>query len=418
MATYQIETEDGQVYEIEADEAAPQGVAGAAKDMLASASPNNLMAGLGNMVTEGFDKAGENVAQNLASGVSMQPTEMIPGVPASSMPSLQPTPGEGLRMDPTAAAAVGTGVQHIPDLITATEGGSAMGQGVNKLLAKIKAFHQRPSVEEAKVLLKEAEAALAAKPSAVEKATELADETAKPLKNTIENLRQKATEIPETFRNKAKTLLQAKRGAGKAMGEAEQAMGAQIKPDKRFEAVVRSPEKMAKVADRANRIAEKGADYVKENLKPQRIQLYRKLIQEGGDKLSTFGKANAEKSREVFASVLSDTSTMFKEARGNFQQITKAIEELPAAQKAAKEGVKRQLIKAQSELEALEKQSMRLKDQARKADRMELKQIRLEGLKLIRQAAEKEKLLKRLGYGIVGTTIVGGAGAAAKKLIQ
>ena len=50
------------------------------------------MAGLGDMVTEGFNKAGENVAENLASGVSMQPQELIPGMPASSMPSLQPTP--------------------------------------------------------------------------------------------------------------------------------------------------------------------------------------------------------------------------------------------------------------------------------------------------------------------------------------
>lgn len=119
MATYQVETEDGAVYEIETEDQKPgmmanlkQGLA-TAQGVVGQSLPALMQAG----VQKGADVAGETIATKLAS-------EGLNFNPANNRPNM--------KVDPRVAAGIGTAVQMAPDIAMAA---GMPGAGIDEAVA-------------------------------------------------------------------------------------------------------------------------------------------------------------------------------------------------------------------------------------------------------------------------------------------
>ena len=130
---------------------------------------------LGNATQQGFNQAGQNINENLASGVSIKPgimgnnapfpMNMVPGV---GLPSAQPTPGQGMRTLFEVVVGVGIMVQMIPDIAQAVlTGGLGSEAGAAGDLGKIGRIVSGPGRAEAGAAMGEAEAAAGVHPDII-----------------------------------------------------------------------------------------------------------------------------------------------------------------------------------------------------------------------------------------------------------
>lgn len=318
---------------------------------------------------------------------------------------------------PYAGAAVGTAIQMAPDMLIAkggakpateaAEGGASIGKS---LLEKIKSFMKTPSSAAARTAL-ESEMAAFESPT-VAKAAEYNARNMKEPVEAVKSVRERLQSIPEHFRQKAELAEGLRKQAGEGMGAAEEAMGVPFKETSpKFEKFVKSPDKMARLAQRTAKITEAGPEQVAQTLAPKRIQLYRKLLQEGKGTLSNIGESSTAKSREVFSEALTSISGDLAKQRKLYHEAIDVIDGLPAAEKLAKESARRQLVQAQAELKKASDEAAKLMKAARGADAKMKQELKNRGLALIRQAEAKERLLKRVSIG----TSIGGAVYVGKR---
>lgn len=179
----------------------------------------------------------------------------------------------------------------------------------------------------------------------VQKQLEEAKARLQPLQDEIDRLHGKLSQLPAEARAKIQQLKTLAKTAGDRMGEAERKAGISLQSNPKFEKFVRNPQKVAQLSKRVGRIAEKGADYIDQNLSPQRTQLYRKLAQESSGNISDLGNAQLQKGREAMAQSLERRIPGLKTERSAFQQAKEALEAVPSETKTAAASIKRQLSK-------------------------------------------------------------------------
>ncbi len=321
--------------------------------------------------------------------------------------------GEELGMSPGVAKGAGMAMKAAPYAAMAAKigpelvkGGISASKGIYGRLKGIAEKLNGPSVQEAKDELRALVSSFE-KPAQT-KATEVARRGGMEIEEKIGTLKERATEIPETFRQKRQMAMDLKQGTQKEMGKVEEEMGVGFKSSPEFEAFVSDKGKMGQFLGKAASLAKKGPERLAKEVPATTVQLYRKIAQEGKGKLSEMGGAQLEGYRETFAQSLEQVSGKFKDVRARLNDVRKTLDNLPKAERLAKEGARRQLLRAQDELKTHNREMQMLKDAAAKADGQELRDLKRKALVKVRQAAQKERIVKTLKYAILGATGLAG----------
>lgn len=410
MAKYQIETTNG-TFEIETDDGqtAPSSQNESFKDKAINrlkdefTNPINYVPGLRPAIEgqralgaimeksqEGYDLMGEKAAETIDQEGKHPFLSSAVGGTIQNIPN-----AVNAAMAIEAAPAMAKGIQAIPKLA------KTAGQGLKARLQSVSEMLSSGSVQEAKDELNTLVNQLNLEKPAQSKAAELAKRGALETEERLAGLKQGLQEIPENFRQKGMALQELKSATKKEFGQVEEEMGIGFKSTPEFESYVSSKDKMAKFLDKASKLAQKGPERIAKETDVSTIQLYRKIAQEGRKNLSSMGRAQLEGYRETFAKSLEQVSDKFKSVRSRLAEVNQAIDDLPRGEKAAKEAARRQIIRAQSDLKRHNKEMAELMAEAKKADKLQLNDIKRRALVKVRQAAQKERLIKVLKYSVL-----------------
>lgn len=197
-------------------------------DMVASAvkDASPTLQNLGEKGQQAFDKMGEAVAETFPQGVSLKNNPLLPA-PLNVTPAL--TPGQGFRMNPTAAAVAGTAIQMTPDILMSLDAipGSA------------------PLRSAAKAMMKESTLFGPGKEAAIE----ASKRAVAPLEERLLAQRGAIAELPKRLSETERGLVEAKSAYGKAIGQAEEVGGYAIKhTPESFKDVIKDPKALDEMA--------------------------------------------------------------------------------------------------------------------------------------------------------------------------
>ena len=173
-----------------------------------------------------------------------------------------------------------------------------------------------------------------------------------------EALAVKAAEMPiaQTAIREGKEVV--KSAAGKAIGKAEEALGIAQKDTSTAarRAAINTPEKITKFADRAEKLAQKGADKLAKMASPETLQFYRKTAEDAigraGKTISNEARNKLYKTKQVFADAIGKTEKGAKAGFGDAMQKYKdaevALKNLPKQFKAQADALKVEIVKAKN----------------------------------------------------------------------
>lgn len=220
---------------------------------------------------------------------------------------------------PNIAATAGTAFQMIPDLLMTLAGGKGAKAGATVVKEGAEALGETAIGQALKGTGQKAVSALS------EKAATL------PLKQTLKKTLAESTQ----------------KEAGAAIGKAEKLLNIAQKDTSTAarRVVIATPEKMARFADRASRLAEKGADKLAEMASPETLQFYRKTAEDAlsraGKTISKEAKNKLYQTKQVFTEAIGKTAegkaAKFNEAVSRYKEIGDVIKKLPAEAKREKQ---------------------------------------------------------------------------------
>lgn len=265
-----------------------------------------------------FDKGGEAVAESLA-GAGVKPTT-IPGVPV--LPAKQ---GEqSIKTSPEVAAAVGTGIAMVPDIAASIPTGTATAKGASSAVRSLR------------------------------------EGVGYSGEKTMERIGVRKAEEAIKFNTKKEQLEKMSEIAGKGIGEAEKAMGIQLKNTSSKQlATMTKPANLPKFADRAVRLSEKSAEELAKIASPEQLQFWRKATEKGakaaGSEKMFDVQTKLYQANNKFSEALAFKDKGFSTAMTKYKEIQKAIDSLPKE-------FKKQALSLEKQLKEAEKLA---KDQAR-----------------------------------------------------
>ncbi len=234
------------------------------------------------------------------------------------------------NIDPYLAATVGTTIAMIPHVMaamvgpkgakTASEGADAIGEAVAESPIT-KAVMGTGKKEVAALTVQAAEA---------------------PIKNAAKS-------------ELANTVL---KSAGNDIGKAEEAMHIDQSSTvtEAIRNVIKSPDNIAKFADKAGMLADKGADHLAQAASPETLQFYRKTAQaainNAGDSLPQLSKNKLYNINKVFGDAIAKTEEGKKAgydvAMSKYSDAMKVVNDLPKQYAAQKRALKLALVHAQN----------------------------------------------------------------------
>lgn len=228
--------------------------------------------------------------------------------------------------DPRLASAAGTAFKMIPEAIGLLTGGKA-----------------------AKGIAKGAEAAAKdAAETGVGRAVRYVGE------KEVRGLTEKQASLAIQQAEKRTLAQSMKSEAGKAIGEAEKAMdvGLNKTVSERIQRIVSNKKQLAKFADQASRLADKGADSLAATADKETLQFYRKTAQQGiksaGESLDQTAKAKLYQINKVFGEALGKDNKEFGNALSRFKEMDQFIKDLPEQFNLEKKQLKLALEKART----------------------------------------------------------------------
>ncbi len=146
--------------------------------------------------------------------------------------------------------------------------------------------------------------------------------------------------------------------AGTGIGEAEKAMGIDQSNTSTtaIRMITKSPDNIAKFADKASTLADKGAEALAKAASPETLQFYRKAAQASidtaGDSLPTLAKNKLYNISKVFGDAISKTEegaqAGYDTAMSKYSDAMKVVNELPKQFAAQKRALKLALVHAQN----------------------------------------------------------------------
>lgn len=295
-------------------------------------------------IVERFQQLPEEDKQTVMSKINtpMQVRDADPGLENVSLTPLQKTAMEeqgpediatGLAakgFDPKLAAAAGTAFRMIPDILMSLPAGKAA----------------KPVLEGTEM--------------AAKKGLEAGSSLVNAIKSTgskeVERLTVKAAELPIKQAAKRELAEETRKVAGKAIGEAEKALniGQANTSAAARRVAINTPEKIVKFADRADRLAQKGADKLAKMASPESLQFYRKTaedaLKKSGNTLAAESKNKLYAVKKVFTEAIAKTkegtAAGFDKAMQQYDDIQRVINELPKEAKREKQLLKVALEKA------------------------------------------------------------------------
>lgn len=277
------------------------------------------MVALGQATQMGFEKAGENIAQNLASGISYKPNPIMQAIggPAALMGSVQPTPGQGFKTNPEVAAAVGTGVQMIPDIATSL---IPMGPAAQGIKAGTKAVSKMVGTGERLAGLSDQ---LLAQQGAL-------------------------SEVGIKAGAREAALLAEKQAVGKAIGQAEELGGFAMKETpEHFTQIMKDPAALNDFSNFMRKVSEKPIDELVKTADKPALQTLRKFAQtfrEMGPQVSNTVKANIAQGGHAAKEALMKADETFGTVIKEWEKVSNKIDRIPTdikKQKAAIQGAMR-----------------------------------------------------------------------------
>lgn len=179
-------------------------------------------------------------------------------------------------------------------------------------------------------------------------------ETLAPAKKQVSKGTKKLKSLPEEQLAKKKKLEELEQQAKGGLEKAEIEGGFEFKSSPKFEAKATDAKFLSKVAERYKPILEQGPEVAAAKLSPKRLQLVRKLFQEGGKEnvLTDLGKAGTERLRETAAKALELKSPKFGEARSEFLNVKNAQRNLPEEFLKKRTAIQRSLQDAKDTLKS------------------------------------------------------------------
>lgn len=273
---------------------------GGGMDDLASFAPQMMASGEkaaqagklstpGGLADEGFNRGGEAIAEGLAPMVG-----------------------------PNLAALAGTTFAMIPDAVSAFGGGVKPGaKGLRKVGEVVK--------EETKPVRR------------------FVGDVVDAVKDTgakeVSKLNVKKAELPLEQLAKREAAELSLKASGKEIQKAEEALGIgqKTRDTQSIASIIKSPEKLSKFADRASKLADKGADWLAERSTPEALQFYRKAAQDGakaaGKTLPTEARNKLFQVNKVFTEAIGKTKegsgAGFDKAVNTYNEMDKLVRAMP-----------------------------------------------------------------------------------------
>jgi len=214
------------------------------------------------------------------------------------------------------------------------------------------------------------------------------------------------------FGEKQQQLIDMKKEAGQAIGMVEKSAGLEFKtlPDN-FQKMLRDKELLGSKANTMARLADKGPEFISQNLDPMTIQINRKLAQEalkmpGLDDLTRVQLARAN---STFGSALGEQIPELKDKLSAFKQIDQALKDLPRAKKAEGDILRLSIRRQMNEIRT---NKMNLQDKMTMAKEA-FDNVSKNAETLIQRGKQRDINRSILTKAAIGLS---GAGYAAKKL--
>lgn len=273
------------------------------------------MAALGQGVQMAFEKGGENLAQNLAAGVSVKPgmlQSLLPGNPAALAGLVKSTPGQGLRVKPEIAAGIGTAVQMTPDIVSsfapAGEVAKIAEKGAGVVGRMATAGGKLANLEERLLLQQEALGTL-----------------------------------PERVAKRGAELAAEKTAVGKAIGQVEELGGYGMKqmPDE-FQQILDNPKELSEMGLRLRQIADTPINKLTDALSTNQLQRVRKFAQfvrERGSQISRDIKANVAMGGHQAGQALRKVDDAFDAVISRWENVDNKIRALKGSKEMQKAAI-------------------------------------------------------------------------------
>ncbi len=222
-------------------------------------------------------------------------------------------------------------------------------------------------------------------------------------------------ELGFKYDQKTAQLTDMKKTAGQAIGDVEKANGLEFKelPDN-FQKVLRNKELLGQKANSMARLADKGPEFLSQNLSPQTIQVNRKLAQTA---LKTSGlddltRVQLAKANSVFGQALGNQIPDLSEKLSAFRDIDQALKALPTDKKTEADALR---VSIQRITANMKTNKMALQDKLQMANEA-LDNISRQAETLIQQGTKRDlrrNIIKKIG---IGATIAAGAPSVIKHL--
>lgn len=317
--------------------------------------------------------------------------------------------------NPTARGLVAGTVANLPDLALMGESAASLKGGFQapKAYQAVKRFFTRPSPQELRAAMQADVKALGT--PATDAVRAQAHEALPPIENKVREAKRAKEGVEGRFRQLEEDATARLDKAKKGLDVVEENANLNQVPftDPRFQKIVGNTQAMSRWAQRAERIAAEGPIAVSKKLKPERIQLYRKVLQEGREKLSPAAGAKAASARETMSRSLEYGDEFFKSAREEYHAAKNLVDGLKAEKGKSIEAAKAGVAEAGRELTALQQKFRTLTEQARTADVATRSKLQVERLRAIAEAEAFERKLQRnlkiawAGMGAAGITGLG-----------
>jgi hypothetical protein len=326
---------------------------------------------------------------------------------------------------PVARGVVAGTLANAPDLALAAEGlRQAVPAGIRGI-QKVKSIFTRPSPQELRAGLQADLKALGTPATDAAKAG--AREALPPIQEKVRDAKRTLEGVNGRFDRLEAEAGERLKSAKGGLDMAEENANLKVDfTDPRFQEIVSQRDKMARVANRVSKIAEEGPIAVSKKLKPERIQLYRKLLQEGGDKLSpaarakVFGTEAAPGVQETMSRALEYGDDYFKSAREEYGAAKRMLDGLKEEKGRSVTVAKQGVAEAGRELQAIQQKFRRLTEEAATADTATRAKLQVQRLRTIAEAESFERKLQRnlkIGWAAMGAAGITGLGYAVRKEI-
>lgn len=303
-------------------------------------------------------------------------------------------------------------VANAPDLALGAEGLRQAGSAGIRQWQRVKNFFQRPSPRELRTAM-QVELKTLGTPAtdAVKAQARAALPPAQEKQRLAKAAQEKVAEGYRQLEGKAQAKLKAAKGN---LDVVEENLDLKVPfSSPKFQKIVKSPGAMARYTTEADKLAQKGPIELSKTLKPQRIQLMRKVLQEGRRTMAGGARAQLENARETFGRALEYGDDYFKEARVGFQKAKNLVDQLPLRKTKMAERAKQAVGEAGRELQELQQKFRALTEEAATADKARATKIQIERLRVIAQAEAFETKLQRnlkLAWAAMGAAGVTGLG--------